>query len=58
MEPWHIKQLGLILAEFTRVLGMQAENMVRESNNDSMAYPEESFEAQAHQIEFLARQFD
>ena len=58
LEPWQIKQLGLILAEYTRVLGMQAENMIRQSLDQSMAYSEIDFNIQANQIEFLARQLD
>jgi hypothetical protein len=58
MNNYQIKQLGLILAEYTRVLGMQAENMIRGSLDQSMAYSEIDFQLQANQIEFLARQLD
>ena len=58
MQDYQIKQLGLILAEYTKVLGMQAENMIRESLDQSMAYSEIDFNIQAQQIEFLARQLD
>jgi len=56
MEGWHIKQLALIYAEYARVLGMEAENKVREALGQSMAYSQQDFENQAANLEFLARQ--
>jgi len=58
MQDYQIKQLGLIMAEFIRGLGLVAENMQRQTQGESMAYTDESFTICANQIEFLARQLD
>ena len=56
MQDYQIIQLGHILAEFTRSLGMQAENMQREQIGESMAYVDKDFYECANQIEFYAEQ--
>jgi hypothetical protein len=56
MQDYQIRQIGLILAEFTRALGMAAENMQRNVYEHSMAYTEKEFYECANQIEFLANQ--
>lgn len=56
MQDYQIIQLGHIFAEFTRGLGMQAENMQREHLGQSMAYVEKDFESVASNIEYYAEQ--
>lgn len=54
MEGWQIRELGFILAEFVRALGMMADNMQRQALGESMSYTDEALETQAQQIEFHA----
>ena len=56
MQDYHIIQLGLILAEFTRALGMNAENMQRKILDHSMAYTSSDFEGVASNIEYMVNQ--
>jgi len=56
MQDYQIIQIGHILESFTRVLGMQAENMQRQVEGKSMAFTEEAFESEARNISYLAEQ--
>ena len=56
MQDYQIIQIGYILAEFTRSLGMMAENMQRQQLKESMAYVEKDFESIARQIEYYVEQ--
>lgn len=56
MQDYQIIQIGHILAEFIRGLGMQAENMQREHLGKSMAYGDSDFESVASNIESYAEQ--
>lgn len=56
MQDYQIIQLGLILAEFIRALGMNAENMQRKILDQSMAYNSDDFEGIASSIEYYANQ--
>lgn len=42
--------LGLLLAAYTEVLGMQAENMQRAAVGSSMAYTSETFVQMANEM--------
>lgn len=54
MEDYQIIQLGRILAEFTRGLGMMSENMQRQAVDESMAYTDNDFNDIASNIESYA----
>lgn len=56
MEDYQIRQLGLILADFIRGLGMMADNMQRQQLNESMSYTDKDFESIAANIEFYSDQ--
>jgi len=51
MEDYQIRQLGLILAEFTKGLGMMSENMRCQVTDKSMAYSDNAFYDIASNIE-------
>jgi FtsZ-binding cell division protein ZapB len=50
METADVVRFGLILAVQAEIEGMKAENMQRQQNNESMAYSDEDFQAQAEQL--------
>jgi hypothetical protein len=56
MENYQIMQAGRILAEFTRVLGMQAENMQKQQQGQPIQYGEDAFNVAAANIEFYVEQ--
>jgi len=56
MNDARLSNKGHILAEFTRSLGMMAENMQRQQLKESMAYVDKDFESMARQIEYYAEQ--
>lgn len=55
MDEHTVRQLGFMLAEQARVLGMVAENERRRMLGESPAYGEDAFNAAAFTIEQCAR---
>ena len=55
MNDHQIMIFGRMLASYTRVLGMQAENMQRQQCGVCMAYSETEFGLEADQLELLSR---
>jgi len=51
---YDIKRLALVLATQAEIEGMKAANKQREIQNDSMAYPEDSFFDKANELRNLA----
>ena len=49
-EAYLIAQKALIAAIQTEVYGMLAENTIRLSRGESLAYPEESFKEKAEEL--------
>lgn len=56
MEYETVRALGFILACNARVEGMRAENQQRAALGESMAYTASDFNAEAFEMENIARQ--
>lgn len=55
MDEHTVRMLGYLLAAYTRVLGMQAENAARQMRSESPAYTGDDFFREAMSIETTAR---
>jgi hypothetical protein len=56
MENYQIMQVGRMLAVFTRVIGMQAENMQKQQQGQPTQYSEDAFNVAVANIEFYVEQ--
>jgi len=56
MNNNQLQILALIYASNARVIGMQAENQMRASVDESPAYREQDFQEEAHHLENLSVQ--
>lgn len=54
LEPADLKRYILALAIQAEIEGMKADNQFRESNNQSLSYNGDNFEAMAKQLRDLA----
>lgn len=58
MQTDDVRRLALVLAVQAEIEGMKAENLLREQNNESPAYGDESFCNKAAELKNLAYAHD
>lgn len=53
-NQYNVRRLALVLSVQAEIEGMKAENMIREQNNESMAYNGDEFVYKAEELRNLA----
>lgn len=54
MNEYDVKRLALVLAVQAEIEGMKADNLIREQNNEALAYNGAEFECKAAELRNLA----
>ena len=54
MNEYDIKRLALVLAIQSDIEAMKADNMIRQQNNESLAYNGAEFECKSEELRTLA----
>lgn len=57
LEPHHLRTLTFVLATNARIEAMKAENQHRLACGNGISYGEDAFNAQAGELDRLAREF-
>ena len=53
-EYYNVKRLALVLAVQAEIEGMKADNLIREQNNESLAYNGAEFDCKAEELKSFA----